>query len=179
MKFLSVGPDAKHVDHFNHFVKSSESTCFVIFHSPNCHFCVETIPEWHKISSELGERFKHNDAIMVADIDASALSKTSFEEYVEGLPTILCVSEKGKKIEPIENAKLKNKLRTVDAFVEWIELKSPSIYHSNKTTEKGRNLKRRKATPYPGEQVRKKSISKSRSKSKHGGKRTRKLFPRK
>jgi len=169
MKFLSIGPDAKQVDHFNHFIKRDDTTCFVIFHSPECHFCVETMPEWEEISSELGDRFKHNDKIMVADIDASVLSKTSFEDMVEGLPTILCISEKGKKVEPIEKAKLKNDYRTVNSFIEWIELKSPSIYYSKN------HVKERKDTPYP----RGKSRSKSRSKSQRGGKRSRKLRPRK
>jgi hypothetical protein len=177
MKFLSVGADAKQVDHFNHFIKSDDTICFVIFHSPECHFCVETMPQWEKISSELGNRLKHNDKIMVADIDASAVSKTPFEDLVQGLPTILCISEKGKKVEPIEKANLKNDYRTVDSFVEWIELKSPSIYYSKN------HAKEHKDTPYPRDKTQSRSRTRSRSRSRsrsrnrrqRGGKRSRKL----
>lgn len=170
MKFLSVGPDAKHVEDFNRFVKKGDGVCFVIFHSPNCHFCVETMPEWKEISAELGDRFKHMDNVMVADIDVAALNKTEFNNSVEGLPTMLCITDKGKKVEPIETAHLKNDSRKVDGFVEWIELKTPSVYYSNNKSQRkiggGRKRKSR-------------SRSVRRHRAHQGGKKSRKRAARK
>ena len=173
MKFLSVGPDAKHVDDFNHFVKKGDSVCFVIFHSPKCHFCVTTLPQWKEISTELGARFKHMDNVMVADIDVAALNKTAFNNSVEGLPTMLCITEKGKRVEPIEDAHLKNNSREIDGFVEWIELKTPSVYYSNQKN------------PNKSDEGRKRSRSRSRTRSvskrraHRGGKKSRKRATRK
>jgi hypothetical protein len=177
MKFLSVGSDAKHVEDFNHFVKKGDCVCFVIFHSPDCHFCVTTLPEWKEISSELGDRFKHMDNVMVADIDVAALGKTAFNNSVKGLPTMLCITENGKKVEQIEEARLKNDSRKVDGFVEWIELKTPSVYYSNEKLNKKMVEGRKRSIS------RTKNRGRSRSKTRHrayrGGKKSRKRAARK
>lgn len=171
MKFLSVGSDAKRVDEFNHFVKKDGVVCFVIFHSPDCHFCVTTLPEWKEIASELGDRFKHMEHVMVADVDVTALKKTEFNHLVNGLPTMLCITEKGKKVEPIEEARLKNDSRKVDGFVEWIELKIPSVYYSNEKHNKKMVEGRKRSKT--------RSKSKTRSRAHRGGKKSRKRAARK
>ena len=106
---------------------------------------------------------------MVADIDVGALKKTDFEDLVEGLPTMICITEKGKKIEPIETAHLKNDSRKIDGFVEWIELKTPSVYYSNEKS-KNKSVRGRKQS---------RNRSKSRNRAHRGGKKSRKRSARK
>lgn len=171
MKFLSVGSDAKRVDEFNDFVKKDGVVCFVIFHSPDCHFCVTTLPEWKEVSAELGDRFKHMEHVMVADIDVAAVGKTKFNHLVKGLPTMLCITEKGEKSEQIEEAHLKNDSRKVDGFVEWIELKIPSVYYSNEKHNKKMVEGRKRSKT--------RSKSRSRTRAHRGGKKSRKRAARK
>lgn len=150
MKFLSASASTNNVGDFNKSVQSGD-TVFVIFHSPNCGHCVTTLPEWRNISSELGDRYKRTNNVMVADIDADVMSKTPYGDKIQGFPTMWCITQKGKKIEPIENARLKNIPRTVDAFIEWIELKMPNAYYTKEKTRNnsGRRKKRYRVTPYP------------------------------
>jgi len=96
--------------------------------------------------TELKDRFKHNDDITIADINADVMMKTPYGEQIEGFPTMLCITKNGAKLDPIENAKLKNKPRTIDAFIEWVESKTPAIYTSSNASSR---KKKYRVTPYP------------------------------
>ena len=156
MKFLSADASTGNVDKFNASVKNGD-TVFAIFHSPDCGHCVITLPVWKKMYTELKDRFKHKDNLMIADISADVMMKTPYGKNIEGFPTMLCITNKGAKIDPIENAKLKNEPRTIDAFVEWVELKTPGSYssgvvkHSDKHSDKHsvKHKKKYRVTPYP------------------------------
>ena len=154
MKFISANSSNNDVVKFNKAVEHGD-TVFVIFHSPNCGHCVATLPIWRQIESQLGDRYKHNDSVMIADIQDDVLGKTAYANKIEGFPTMWSISKKGAKIEPIENVKLMNPTRSIDGFVEWIELKTPSSYSSpndngsNKKISLNKQRKKYRVTPYP------------------------------
>jgi len=164
MKFISANASNNDVVIFNKAVKNGD-TVFVMFHSPSCGHCVHTLPIWMEIESLLADRYNHNDSVLVADIQDNVISKTSYEKQIEGFPTIWCISKKGEKIEPIESAKLLNPARTIDGFIEWIELKTPESYSSSiASSSEGKKKKKYRVTPYP----RKKSRSHKGGKGKKG-----------
>lgn len=150
MKFLSANSSNNEVANFNKAVKKGD-TVFVIFHSPSCGHCVETLPIWEEIESVLSDRYDQNDRVMVADIQDDVLNKTQYAKQIEGFPTMWCISNNGRKIEPIEQAKLLNPPRTIDGFVEWIEQNTPSSYSSSSNEKSAMTNKKKKyrTTPYP------------------------------
>ena len=165
MKFLSADGSNNDVSKFNKSIKNGD-TVFVMFHSPSCVHCAHTLPVWNEIESTLKDRYKHNDDVLVADIRDDVLGKTSYANKIEGFPTIWCISKKGAKIEPIENSQLANEPRTISAFIEWIELKTPSSYNS--PTESGNKKKKKyRVTPYPRQKR-----SRRRHFTKKGGKKS-------
>ncbi len=161
MKFLSAGASTNNVENFNTSVENGD-TVFVIFHSPDCGHCVTTLPVWKKMYTELKDRFKDNNKVMVADISADVMMQTPYGEKIEGFPTMWCITKKGAKIDPIENAKLMNTPRTIDAFIEWVELKTPSIYSSSSNHVgdiKIHKNKKYRVTPYPHSSKKKRNRS--------------------
>jgi hypothetical protein len=152
MKYLSSDASTKNIDKFNTSVKNGD-TVFVMFHSPDCGYCVNTLPIWKQMYTDLKDRFKHKDNLMIADISANVMMQTPYGKNIEGFPTILCITNKGTKIAPIENEKLKNEPRTIDSFIEWVELKTPESYmdSSDKRNNKRNNKPKKKyrVTPYP------------------------------
>lgn len=147
MKFLSADASNNNVSKFNKSIKDGD-TVFVIFHSPTCGHCVTTLPIWKEIEHTLKDRYKNNHKVMVADIQDDVIGQTPYGPKIDGFPTIWCISRNGTKIEPIEHAKLMNRPRTIDGFVEWIELKTPLSYNSQTIVSEKRK-KRYRVTPFP------------------------------
>ena len=110
--------------------------------------CVNTLPIWEEIEHTLKDRYKNNHKVMVADIQDDVIGQTPYGPKIDGFPTIWCISRNGTKIEPIEHAKLMNRPRTIDGFVEWIELKTPLSYNSQTIVSEKRK-KRYRVTPFP------------------------------
>lgn len=182
MKFLSANSSNNDVMKFNKAVENGD-TVFVMFHSPSCGHCVHTLPIWMEIESQLGDRYKHNDKVMVADIRDDVIGKTNYEKKIEGFPTMWHISKKGAMVEPIENAKLMNPTRSIDGFVEWIELRTPASYsspdgnvsskkHSSNEKHSSNKKKKYRVTPYPHKRSK-------RHYNVKGGKKTRKVARRK
>jgi thiol-disulfide isomerase/thioredoxin len=173
MKFLSANASNNNVLKFNKAVENGD-TVFVMFHSPHCGHCVATFPIWEQIESQLGDRYEHNDKVMIADIQDDVIGKTSYADQIEGFPTMWCISKNGAKIEPIEQAKLMNPTRSIDGFVEWIELKTPSSYsspmdnnnnnsssHKGEKSVKSEKKKKYRVTPYPHKRSRRRHSAKN------------------
>jgi thiol-disulfide isomerase/thioredoxin len=172
MKFLSANGSNNDVTKFNKSVKNGD-TVFVMFHSPSCGHCAHTLPVWNEIESMLKGRYEHNDDVMVADIRDDVLDKTDYANKIEGYPTMWCISKKGAKIEPIENVQLTNEPRTISAFIEWIELKTPASYNSPTESSNKKKKKKYRVTPYPHSHSRQKRSR--RHSTKKGGKKTKRM----
>ena len=145
MKFLHINPNNKEeIQTFNDYVKDGKDI-FVLIYLEGCGPCNATRPEWKKIENILEHKYKNNNNVVVADIDQELLRDIKhLKTQPKGFPTMLYISNKGEINEDYEDSSIKNKDRTIDSFIEWIELKSLSKQKGGKKTFKKRVKKGKK-----------------------------------
>jgi hypothetical protein len=68
---------------------------------------------------------------------------------------------------------LTNEPRTISAFIEWIELKTPASYNSPTESSNKKKKKKYRVTPYPHSHSRQKRSR--RHSTKKGGKKTKRM----
>jgi thiol-disulfide isomerase/thioredoxin len=113
--------NADNVNKLNMYIKNGKKV-FVLFYMDGCGPCSSTLPEWKKIKNVL--KYK-NDDYVIAHVEESLLDKIKYLPYkVSGFPTMMYISENGKKVENYENSNIQKKDRTIDSFVEWVESKT-------------------------------------------------------
>lgn len=101
----------------------AEGKCiFVLIYMDGCGPCEETRPEWAKLKHTLSGKYKHNNNVIIADVNSDALEGIKHIQNIRGFPTMRMICKKGQLKEEFEEGKHLNKSRTVDAFIEWIEL---------------------------------------------------------
>lgn len=121
MKFLHIAPSNKEqLNELNSLIKKGKHA-FILVYRNGCPPCEATKPEWAKIKSELAEHYKNNDEIVVADVESSLGDNIVQFGEVDGVPSMRYI--KGSNVEEYEKSGVKNKNRSVDSFVEWIESK--------------------------------------------------------
>ena len=123
MEFLHVTTESE-ISQLNNSVKANKQT-FLLIYMEGCGPCNETLPEWKKIENVLkeknGTKYKN---IVVAEIEKDNLSKLTFiKDDVKGFPSIKYISNNGTVQEDFENSNIKNKTRTIDSFITWIDSK--------------------------------------------------------
>jgi thiol-disulfide isomerase/thioredoxin len=124
MIFLHIDPTTKNTKHFNKYVSQGKQI-FVLFYLEGCGPCNATIPEWKKIKNILSIKYKHNNNIVIADVDQELMREIKYlTNEPQGFPTMLYISNKGKINENYEECNIDRKDRTVDSFIEWIESKT-------------------------------------------------------
>jgi len=98
---------------------------FVLFYLEGCGPCNATRPEWKKIGNVLSNKYKNNNNIILADIDQSIMKDLNSVKMIQpkGFPSIHHISNKGKNVKDYEDENINLKDRSVDSFVEWIEMK--------------------------------------------------------
>lgn len=102
----------------------NEGKCvFVLIYMDGCGPCEATRPEWAKLKHTLSAKYKNNNNVVIADVNSDALGAgiTNIQN-ITGFPTMRMICKKGQLKEEFEQGKHLNKARTVDAFIEWIEL---------------------------------------------------------
>ncbi len=97
-----------------------DKNVFLLIYMEGCGPCIATRPEWSKIKNVMMD-FKKDANIFIVDIDMGLIDKIKITPP-KGFPTLRYI--KGKKEEDFEDSTVKNKDREVDAFIEWIKLKS-------------------------------------------------------
>lgn len=142
---------------------------FILVYMEGCGPCNATRPEWAKIESALSQQYSNNDKLVVVDLNKDY--QDSISEHlgdIDGYPTLKYINKKRNIVESYENSPVKNKDRSVDSFIAWIEsnintLKSTTPTSSSSDLYKRLTKKLRSRT---------KTRSKTRSKhsSKKGGK---------
>jgi hypothetical protein len=147
MIFLHITPDAKNSHLLNKYIKEGKNV-FALVYMDGCGPCNITRPEWAKLKTILETRYKELKNVVIADINSNSLKDMHYIKNIKGFPTILFICKKGHHKEEFENGKQKNKTRTSDAFIEWIELNIKPYSHGNKTrrktiTRKNKSHKRR------------------------------------
>lgn len=116
---------------------SHNKNVFLLIYMEGCGPCNATRPEWSKIKNVLN-RYKTDNNNFIVDLDRDLIDKIKTKSP-RGFPTMRHI--KGKEEEDFEDSKVVNKEREVDAFVDWIELKSGQ---QNRGEIKSNNNKTRK-----------------------------------
>jgi len=133
MLFLHITAKAQNAHVLNKYVAEGKHA-FALVYMDGCGPCNSTRPEWAKLKSTIQNKYKNYDNVVIADINSDALKDIHDIKNVQGFPTIIFISDKGQKKEEFENGKQLNKSRTVDAFIEWIELNMPQASQPYKKT---------------------------------------------
>jgi hypothetical protein len=121
MIFLHINESGANAQLFDKYV-SDGNTVFAFLHMDGCGHCVVAKPEWAGLQHTLMAKYKHMKNIVIADVNSKALPKIRSVTGVIGFPTIIMISQHGNKKEDFENGAQFNKTRTLNGFMEWIEL---------------------------------------------------------
>jgi thioredoxin-like negative regulator of GroEL len=121
MLFLHISKAAGNYALLDKYV--NEGKCvFVLIYMDGCGPCNATRPEWAKLKHTLSGKYKHDNNVVIADVNSDALEGIKHIQNIRGFPTMRMICKRGKLKEDFEEGKHLNKARTVDAFIEWIEL---------------------------------------------------------
>jgi hypothetical protein len=109
-----------------------------------CGPCNAVRPEWAELDSALGHKYAKNHNLIIVDLNKDYAHLIKKIKQPTGFPTILYVSNGGDKIENFEDAKIANKMRSTDSFVNWIGSHVPShkSHHKHKSTRTRHHLKK-------------------------------------
>lgn len=134
MIFLHIDSSSNNANVLNTYIKEGKKV-FILFYMEGCGPCNATRPEWKKIENVL--KNKYSSDTVIADVEQSELSKIKYlTSQPRGFPTMLYISNYGKSSEDYEDSNIKNKDRTIDSFVEWIDEKQKSAQKGGKWSKK-------------------------------------------
>jgi len=124
MIFIHINSKSNNVSLLDKYINQGKDI-FVLVYMEGCGPCNATRPEWKKIKNILDKKYKNNNNIVVADIDQEEFSKvTSISYKPVGFPSLFYMNKKNNIHENYEDCiELKEKDRTVDSFINWIETK--------------------------------------------------------
>jgi hypothetical protein len=113
------------VRELDHHLGSKDNKCFVLIFMEGCGPCNATRPEWKKIENVLHKDFLNRNDIIIASIDHQLAEDLKYmPSKPSSFPTMRFITNSGKDVENYEDSKINNKDRTIDSFVEWVNLKS-------------------------------------------------------
>jgi len=132
MIFIHVDGTSNNAEKINKYIDEGKHV-FILFYMEGCGPCNATRPEWKKLETVLQHKYKNNNNIVVADIDQEELKKIKhLPKEPSGFPTMLYIHKNGSGENYEESSYVKDKNRTVDSFVEWIEGNVPSLQTGGK-----------------------------------------------
>jgi hypothetical protein len=113
------------IDQLNKHLTNKDHHIFILFYMEGCGPCNATRPEWSKLKNVLSSDFLNRDDIVIVAIDHELAGKLkNIGKEPNSFPTIRYMTNEGKINENYEDSDISKKDRTIDSFVEWIELKS-------------------------------------------------------
>ena len=105
---------------------------FVLFYMEGCGPCEATRPEWNKLKNVLKSSFHRRKDVSIADIDQNYTQHLKhMKNDLRGFPTMRFYEN--NQYENYEDSSILNKDRTIDSFVEWINLKLKDKHEKNAT----------------------------------------------
>ena len=137
------------IDFLNELIeRSPNNKVFILYYMEGCGPCNATRPEWEKIKHSL-KKYHDDNTVAIVDIDQVLSSKVKdAKQEPNSFPTIRFITNKGKDVENYEDSSVENKDRTIDSFVDWINLKTkgpktkePKTKGGNKKQHKTRKMK--------------------------------------
>ncbi len=96
---------------------------FILIYMDGCGPCNATRPEWSKMAHTLQKQYSKNKDIVIIDINKDLLSSIKTIGRINGFPSMKYITNKGKTVENYEDSSVKNKDRSVDSFINWVESK--------------------------------------------------------
>jgi thioredoxin-like negative regulator of GroEL len=149
MRFIHVTTENNKAKTLNQLMgpgpKCADATV-VLYYMDNCHHCNMIKPEWKKMIKILSRGYTGN--IVIARVNANAVSTVNNSNNIEGYPTIRFISN--------GNTSDFDEERTSKNLLKWIEL------NSNKKLQKNKGTKSKTATHMTGG-----SNNKRRNRTKH------------
>jgi thioredoxin-related protein len=125
--------DSANIDVLNKCIKNKN--IFLLIYMEGCEPCNRTKPEWMKLENILK---KKDPNVIIGDVEQSNLSNVPNLKYiVRGYPSMLNITNKGKKIKTIEDDNINE--RNIDSFIKWIKKnkqKSKTLRLTNKNKKK-------------------------------------------
>lgn len=97
----------------------NKNNVFVLIWMEGCGPCNATKPEWFKLESALQNN--NDDELVILDVNQDMLSDIKGLGNIEGFPTLKYFSNKGKQVQNYEDSSIRDKDRSVDSFINWIE----------------------------------------------------------
>jgi thiol-disulfide isomerase/thioredoxin len=157
---IDAGPDVSKIDKF---VKQG-SDVFILVYMVGCGPCKAARPEWEKLERVLQDQYAKNNNLVIIDVNKDLLPKIKSIGSVDGFPTIKYIGNKGKLVESYEDSSVKNKDRSIDSFINWIETKINRVV-STTPTSSPQDVYNRIAKPKSSSSSSSSSSSKSKPKS--------------
>ena len=96
---------------------------FIMIYMEGCGPCNAARPEWAKMSHALKGQYSNNKDIAIIDLNKDLLSQVKGVGSVEGFPTMKYITDQGHTVETYEDSAVKNKDRSADSFINWVESK--------------------------------------------------------
>ncbi len=113
------------INKLNKHLSRKDDKIFILFYMEGCGPCNATRPEWSKLKNVLSNHFLNRNDIVIVAIDHQLASKLqNIGKEPNSFPTIRYMTNEGKINEDYEDSDVSKKDRTIDSFVEWIQLKS-------------------------------------------------------
>jgi hypothetical protein len=166
MVFLHIDDDTKmdKLNKLNTSIKDDKKHIFLLVFMNGCGPCEATKPHWLKIeTSKIGEKFKNNEDVIVADLEQSLLnSLKGLPKQPAGFPSMYYITNGGKTCEDFDN-------RDIDSFIKWIESKTENKKGGSKRTK---TMKKNKK--HNKKSNKSKKSKKSKKRTQHSSKRNKK-----
>jgi vacuolar-type H+-ATPase subunit F/Vma7 len=126
---------------------NANNKIFMLVYMEGCGPCNNVRPEWTKLQNVLKEINNRSD-IAIVDIDKDYFERIKYiqNKKLTGFPTIIYITKKGEIIENYEDSNVKNKDRSIDSFVEWINLKTKNETPKNNNTRYNKTYKKSKGS---------------------------------
>jgi thiol-disulfide isomerase/thioredoxin len=99
----------------------SKKNVFILIYMEGCGPCNATRPEWAKMAQTLQKQYSKNKDTVIIDINKDLLSSVKNVGSINGFPTMKYITDKGHTIENYEDSSIKNKDRSADSFINWVE----------------------------------------------------------
>jgi predicted DNA binding CopG/RHH family protein len=108
---------------------------FILIYMEGCGPCNATRPEWSKMAHTLQKQYSKNKDTVIIDINKDLLSSIKNVGSINGFPTMKYITDKGNTVENYEDSSIKNKDRSADSFINWVESKvlNGKIFSTNFT----------------------------------------------
>ena len=153
----------KLTDKLSNYIRNGKSV-FILIYMNHCGPCNETRPEWKKLENVF-KKYKDSEDIIIVDIEHELLDEVKENNISPaGFPTIKYISDGGKVIKNYDNFDTKDKKRTVDSFVEWINYE---LKNNNNNQQGGKKLKTKNKSKKNKSKKNKSKNNKSKNNKKH------------